>query len=86
MVKLNKEELRKELIRIYKSFILNPKNEELIIRMIELDKKYSGAINHFLESDLAEAISMLGYLVQKELPDGKDKIIEARRVLSMIKK
>jgi hypothetical protein len=86
MVKINIQELRKELIQVYEKFLLNPKDRENIFKMVELDRLYSGALPHFLDEDISNAISLTGYIIQKELPGGKDKITEAKNILSMLKK
>jgi len=86
MVKLNIQELRKELIQVYEKFLFNPGDKENILDMIELNRLYSGAVNHFLDEDTSKAVSMLVDIIQKEFPGGKDKVIEAQKILSLLKK
>jgi len=84
MTKIDNNKLRQELIEAYTSFIINSKDSSVISKMIELDRRYSGAVGHFLDKDIEEAISLLGFIIQKKLPYQRDRIEEAKKMLSCL--
>lgn len=85
-IKLDERKLKQELIEVYQKFIENRYDKENFERMSELDRKYSGAHDLIYSTAVNRAINNLSFMWQKELPDRKDHLDEAKKILQDLKK
>ncbi|MCK9596077.1 hypothetical protein M0R19_02760 [Candidatus Pacearchaeota archaeon] len=85
MTELNKERIKEELIYIYKNFLKDNYNREMIRRAIEMDRLYGGAVQ-LLDEDLGNAINLLTFVIQEKMPGGKNKKEEIKKILEELEK
>jgi hypothetical protein len=83
---LDEEKLRNDLINLYQRFIAEPYNLSLKREMWDLSGKYASAGDLIHNPLVARALNDLAFFAQKELPEGKDHLVEARKILEELRK
>ncbi|MEM4271451.1 MAG: hypothetical protein QXO70_05165 [Candidatus Pacearchaeota archaeon] len=84
--KLDEKKLKKEIEILYERFVKNPYDFNLKRRMWDLSAKYSAAGDLILNSSVARALNDLSFFAQKELPEGRDPLEEAKKILEELRK
>jgi hypothetical protein len=83
---LDEKKLKKKLEILYERFIENPYDSNLKREMWNLSGRYSAAGDLIRNSTIARALNDLSFFAQKELPDGRDPLIEAKKILEELRK
>ncbi len=98
MDRIDFNKIRKDLIEIYKNFLENPDNEEIIKKAFNYEKEYGGlsTYNEYLKSqpvpeEIEKALNWLSALYQFGIHEknhylSEDKILkEAKKILEELK-
>lgn len=85
MTKLNEKILREELIRVYSSLLINKTDSTILSEAKWFDREYSSASDMLLNPSLSYALKSLPFVIQKEMPNGKNREEEIKMILAQLK-
>jgi len=83
---LDEKKLKKEMEILYERFVKNPYDSSLKKEMWNFSGKYSAAGDLIRNSTIARALNDLSFFAQRELPDKKDPLSEAKKILEDLRK
>lgn len=83
---LDEKKLKKDIEILYERFIENPYDSSLKWEMWNLSGRYSSAEDLIQNSVVVRALNNLSFFAQKELPDGRDPLVEAKKILEELRK
>ena len=82
---LDESRLKDEIEILYQKFIENPYDPGLKREMWDFSGKYSAAEDLIRNPVIARALNDLPFFAQKELPDKRDPLVEAKKILEALK-
>lgn len=83
---LDENKLKKELENLYQRFIENLYDSSIKKEMWDLSGEYASADDLIRNKVVARALNDLSFFAQKELPDNKDQLVEAKKILEDLRK